>query len=64
MCYTYGTAQLMCRITYKATVNLKSTHNLSMSNVTLRSIAIGIVANNIATTIRMDCYLTGVSTHN
>jgi len=30
---------------------------LSMSNVTLQSIAIGIVANNIATTIRITCYL-------
>jgi len=35
-----------------------------MSNVTLESIAMEIVANNmyIATTIRIDCYLTDVST--
>ena len=37
---------------------------LSMSNATIQSIAIKIVANNIATAMRMDCYLTGVSTHN
>jgi len=35
-----------------------------MSTVTLQSISIGIVAKNIATTMRMKCYLTGVSTHN
>ena len=33
-----------------------------MSNVTLQSIAIGIVANNIATTMRLTCYLMDHST--
>jgi len=37
----------MCRTIYKASTNLKSTHNLSIC-VTLQSIVIGIVANNIA----------------
>jgi len=30
-----------------------------MSNVTLQSIGIRIVVNNVATTMRMTCYLTG-----
>ena len=35
---------------------------LSMSNVTLQSMAIGIVPNDIATTMRLTCYLTDHST--
>ena len=35
---------------------------LSMSNVTLQSIAMGIVANNIATTMILTCYLMDHST--
>ena len=69
MSYTYGITiptQLMCGTTYMASTNFKSTHNLSISNVTLQSIAIWIVATvgNIATTMRMDSYLLGVCTHN
>ena len=33
----------MCGTIYKASTNFKFTHNLSMLNVTLQSIAIGIV---------------------
>ena len=56
----------VCETIYKASMQIKSTPILflSMSNATIQSIALGIVANNIATAMRMNCCLTGVSTHN